>query len=93
MCILSVVYVFFMVPETKNRTLEELDALFGDKSDRASWEAGVLLIAQREVGLLRLANIDDSFGGGGSGEKDNRSVDSGSGKEKHPDTVSHREHA
>jgi hypothetical protein len=33
MCILGTLYVYFLVPETKNRTLDEMDELFG-KSDR-----------------------------------------------------------
>ena len=29
MCVLGTLYVFFLVPETKNRTLDEMDELFG----------------------------------------------------------------
>ena len=59
MCVLAVLYVWFLVPETKQRSLDELDQVFGDKSGRSVWEAAQLLAAQREVGLLRLAGIAD----------------------------------
>ena len=60
-CILSTFYVYFLVPETKNRTLDELDELFGDQSGRSKMEAAYLLQAQKDVGLLALADlaIDD----------------------------------
>lgn len=59
MCVLGVGYIWFFVPETKQKTLDELDAVFGDKSGRSQWEAGLMLQCQREVGLLRLAGIED----------------------------------
>ena len=40
-CLLSGVWAYFLVPETKGKTLEELDAIFGDGS------------AQEEKDLLR----------------------------------------
>lgn len=58
MCIIAAVWVSFFVPETKNRTLEELDELFGDDSGRSKWEAEQMLLAQREVGLLSVADIE-----------------------------------
>ena len=30
MCVIGLMYVYFMVPETKNKTLDELDEVFGD---------------------------------------------------------------
>lgn len=45
------------MPETKTRTLEELDELFGDKSGRSRLEAQMLEQAQRDVGLLTVAGI------------------------------------
>lgn len=59
MCFLAIAYVKFFVPETKMKSLDELDAVFGDNSGRSKWEAGMMLQAQRDVGLLRLAGIDE----------------------------------
>jgi len=59
MCVLGTLYVYFFVPETKNRTLDEMDELFGDKSGRSKVEAALLLTAMRDVGLLRVAGIED----------------------------------
>ena len=56
-CVLGALYVYFGVPETKTRTLEELDELFGDKSGRSRLEAQMLEQAQRDVGLLTVAGI------------------------------------
>lgn len=58
MCVIASVWVVFFVPETKNRSLEELDELFGDKSGRSIREAEMLLQAQRDVGLLAVADIE-----------------------------------
>ncbi|EPQ30516.1 uncharacterized protein PFL1_02042 [Pseudozyma flocculosa PF-1] len=60
MSIIGAAYVYFFVPETKQRTLDELDELFGDNSGRSKWEAEQMLQAQREVGLLRLAGITEA---------------------------------
>lgn len=57
MCMAAIIYVYFFVPETKNRSLEEIDALFGDQSGRSRWEAELLLQAQIEVGLLSAAQL------------------------------------
>jgi sugar porter (SP) family MFS transporter len=56
-CIISVFYVYFFVPETKNRTLDELDELFGDESGRSKMEAAIMLQAQKDVGLLAFADL------------------------------------
>lgn len=56
-CVLSAFYVYFLVPETKNRTLDELDELFGDQSGRSKMEAAFLLQAQKDVGLLAFADM------------------------------------
>ncbi|PWZ01811.1 general substrate transporter [Testicularia cyperi] len=60
MCVGGTAYIYFLVPETKQKTLDELDAVFGDNSGRSKWEAEQMLAAQREVGLLRLAGLEDS---------------------------------
>ena len=75
MCALSVLYVTFFVPETKGRTLDEMDELFGDKSGRNKIDAELLYNCMREVGLLRAAGIEGSV--------------SKSSQEKMDDTVRH----
>ncbi len=63
MCVIGTAYIYFLVPETKQKTLDELDAVFGDNSGRSQWESQQLLQAQRDVGLLRLAGIEDGKSG------------------------------
>ncbi|EST07367.1 General substrate transporter [Kalmanozyma brasiliensis GHG001] len=63
MCLIAIAYVIYFVPETKMKSLDELDAVFGDNSGRSQWEAGMMLQAQRDVGLLRLAGIEESKAG------------------------------
>ncbi|EST05114.1 General substrate transporter [Kalmanozyma brasiliensis GHG001] len=63
MCVIGTAYIFFLVPETKQKTLDELDVVFGDNSGRSQWESQQLLQAQRDVGLLRLAGIEDTKSG------------------------------
>jgi len=58
MCVIAAAYVFFIVPETKSRSLDELDELFGDTSGRATWEAGILHESYREVGLLAFVGAE-----------------------------------
>lgn len=58
MCILAALWVYFFVPELKNRTLDEIDELFGDNSGRSKWEGDLMLQAQQEVGLLRILDDD-----------------------------------
>ncbi|KAF3762041.1 general substrate transporter [Cryphonectria parasitica EP155] len=48
---LGIVFVWFFVPETKGKTLEEMDQVFGSKSSEEDIE--VLAAIQEEVGLLR----------------------------------------
>ncbi|MCO5566239.1 hypothetical protein L7F22_019915 [Adiantum nelumboides] len=60
MCVIAAVWVHFVVPETKNKTLDELDADFGDNSGRSKMEAEMMLKAQRDVGLLSVADIEPS---------------------------------
>lgn len=58
MCVLAVCYVWFLVPETKNRTLDEIDELFGDDSGRSQLESQMLAAAYRDVGLLEVAGVE-----------------------------------
>lgn len=60
MCVIAAAYVAFLVPETKGRTLDELDAVFGDSSGRSKWEGDLMLQAQQEVGLMDIANAGRS---------------------------------
>jgi len=58
MCVIGAAWVFWFVPETKGRTLDELDEVFADKSGQSVWEAEQMIQAQRDVGLLDLADIE-----------------------------------
>lgn len=60
---IGVLYVWFLVPETKGRTLEEMDELFGSGSMAVEDEALKRRI-EREIGLLALLGE-----GSDSGEK------------------------
>lgn len=60
MCVIAAAYVAFLVPETKGRTLDELDEVFGDNSGRSKWEGDLMLQAQQDVGLLAVADIEHS---------------------------------
>lgn len=53
MTTIGVLWVFFLVPETKGRTLEEMDELFGEvgfAQDDLAVKAGI----EREIGLTAL---------------------------------------
>lgn len=50
---IGVLYVWFFVPETKGRTLEEMDELFGSHGMAVEDEARKRQI-EREIGLLAL---------------------------------------
>lgn len=60
MCVFGALYVVLFVPETMGRTLDEMDALFGDKSGRNKTDAKLLHDCMREVGLLRAVGIEKS---------------------------------
>ena len=56
---LAVLYVIFLVPETKGRTLEEMDEIFGSHGVAAEDEALKRRI-ERDIGLLALLGEDPS---------------------------------
>ncbi|KAG8915253.1 hypothetical protein FRC01_003724 [Tulasnella sp. 417] len=58
MCVIGAAYIFFLVPETMGRTLDEMDELFGDNSGRARADAAVLEQAFHDVGLLKAAGLE-----------------------------------
>ncbi|KAF4759762.1 hypothetical protein HAV15_005452 [Penicillium sp. str.  len=53
----AVFYVFFLVPETKGRTLEEMDELFGSVGLAAA-DTGRKQRIEREIGLLALVGAE-----------------------------------
>ncbi|PNS14668.1 hypothetical protein CAC42_1690 [Sphaceloma murrayae] len=52
MCVLGAAFVFFVVPETKGRTLEEMDELFGDEAGQALEDKARYEEVYRSLGLL-----------------------------------------
>jgi hypothetical protein len=58
MCVFGALYVWFGVPETAGRTLDEIDQLFGDTSGRAKLEADIMHGAMRDVGLLSFVGAE-----------------------------------
>jgi hypothetical protein len=64
MCVFGALYVYFLVPETKGRSLDEIDELFGDRSGRSAIEAEMLHGAYRDVGLLEFIGAEKAAPGG-----------------------------
>ncbi|KAJ5663489.1 hypothetical protein N7507_004220 [Penicillium longicatenatum] len=59
MCILGALFIYFMVPETKNLTLEEMDEVFGDEAGSAIEDRNRLLQIYTELGLLDLGSTEE----------------------------------
>ncbi|KAJ5691920.1 Major facilitator superfamily domain general substrate transporter [Penicillium macrosclerotiorum] len=56
---IGIFYVIFMVPETRGRTLEEMDELFGT-SGMAAADAARKERIEREIGLLALVGVESA---------------------------------
>lgn len=69
MCVFAAAYVYWFVPETKNRSLDELDEIFGDTSGRSLWEAKVMQQARKDTGLLSALDMEYSTANTGGKEK------------------------
>ncbi|CAI7676309.1 unnamed protein product [Penicillium pancosmium] len=50
-CFIGALFVYFLVPETKNLTLEEMDEVFGDEAGNAIEDRNRLLQIYTELGL------------------------------------------
>jgi hypothetical protein len=67
MCTFAAAFVYFMVPETKNLTLEEMDEVFGDEAGTGLEDRDRLNRIYVELGLL----TNEEIGMSGDGEKKN----------------------
>lgn len=52
LCIIGTAYVYFLVPETKDRTLEEMDELFKDETGQGKRDEERMQRIWQEMGLL-----------------------------------------
>lgn len=57
MTTIGIVYVIFFVPETRGRTLEEMDELFGT-AGMAAADASRKARIESEIGLLALVGVE-----------------------------------
>lgn len=51
-CFLAAAFIYFMVPETKGLTLEEMDEIFGDEAGNAADDRARLERIYTELGLM-----------------------------------------
>lgn len=51
-CFISAVFIYFVVPETKNLTLEEMDEVFGDEAGNAIEDRNRLIHIYADLGLI-----------------------------------------
>lgn len=58
---IGIVWVWWALPETKNKTLEEMDRVFG--SNTGEIDAQLLREAQRDVGLIAFLDGNRAVGG------------------------------
>ena len=59
-CALAIIWVYFLVPETNGRTLEQMDAVFKDKSttEEAERRARIEAEMMRRVSVSHAAAVD-----------------------------------
>lgn len=57
-CIIGAAFVYFVVPETKGRTLEEMDEIFGDEAGQAREDRARLNTIYRTLGLSSETDLD-----------------------------------
>lgn len=79
MCIFAAAFVYFMVPETKNLTLEEMDEVFGDAAGTGVEDRNRMNRIYVELGLL----THEELGTSGDSEKKTESVESSQAVEKY----------
>jgi hypothetical protein len=59
MCFIGAAFVYFVVPETKNLTLEEMDEVFGDEAGTAIEDRNRLIEIYTDLGLLGSSNTEE----------------------------------
>jgi hypothetical protein len=59
MCFIGAVFVYFVVPETKNLTLEEMDEVFGDEAGTAIEDRNRLIEIYTDLGLLESSSGEE----------------------------------
>lgn len=58
-CFIGAVFIYFVVPETKNLTLEEMDEVFGDEAGNAIDDRNRLVAIYTELGLFSGGDVED----------------------------------
>lgn len=51
-CLIGGAFIYFVVPETRNLTLEEMDEVFGDEAGNAIEDRNRLVMIYSELGLI-----------------------------------------
>lgn len=59
MCFLGALFIYFLVPETKNLTLEEMDEVFGDEAGNAIEDRRRLDRIFAELGLTNSGSFGE----------------------------------
>lgn len=52
MCVIGALFIYFVVPETRNLTLEEMDEVFGDEAGTGTQDRNRLLHIYMDLGLM-----------------------------------------